>query len=112
MRKIIGLTFIVVGLVLVGLGSYDGFERYGQDLFAEDKKNYYDGLYLTAGDSITVYSENKDDLKVSINNETYEFYYNGKYYENKESGFYIIFDEDNLVLYKDGEQIRTLKKEK
>ena len=34
MRKIIGSFLITVGLVLIGIGSYNGFEKFGNDLFA------------------------------------------------------------------------------
>ena len=112
MRKIIGSFLITVGLVLIGIGSYNGFEKFGNDLFAEHKKSYYDGLYLAPGDSVTVSSEDKEVIKVSINSETYEFKFNGSYYEDEYSGFYIYFTNDQLTIYKDGEEIRTLYKEK
>ena len=112
MKKIIGSFLIAVGLVLIGIGSYNGFEKFGNDLFAESKKSYYDGLYLAPGDSVMVTSEDKEVVKVLINSETYEFRYNGKYFENEYSGFYIYFTSDQLSIYKDGELIRTLYKEK
>lgn len=113
MNKAIGLLFIISGLVFVGLGMFDGFEKFDEYLSNNDhKRSYYDGLYLTQGDSIAVTSLSDNDLKVLINNETYEFVYNGEYYENKYSGFKIDFFNDELVLYKDGEKIRTLQKEK
>ncbi len=112
MRKIIGALFVVVGLCLIGLGSFNEFEMFEQELIRDHKKSYFDGLYLTAGDSILVKSQSDKIIKVSINDETYEFVFNGNYYENKESGFYLLFSEDELTLFKDGEKIRTLHKEK
>ena len=112
MRHLIGTFFMAVGFVLIGIGTYDGFEKIGQDLISEHKKSYYDGLYLTAGDSVVVSSESESVINVLINDEMYEFTYNGECYENEYSGFYIVFANDELNLYKDGEIIRTLHKEK
>ena len=112
MRKTIGLAFIFAGLLLIGLGSFNEFELFEQNLMGNHKKSYYDGLYLTSGDSILVSSKNDDVIKVLINDETYDFVFNGKYYENEYSGFYILFNGDDLSLFKDGEKIRTLHKEK
>lgn len=114
MRKVIGTLFMTLGLVLIGIGTFDGFEKFEKDLIRESKKSYYDGLYLTEGDCIVVSSdaENDNSLYVLINNDTYEFIFNGDYFINEDSGFYILFSYDQLILYKDGEKIRTLHKEK
>lgn len=112
MRQAIGMFFIAVGLVLIGIGTFDGFEKIGKDLISEHKKSYYDGLYITAGDTILVTSQDDKVISVLLNDETYEFVYNGEYYENEYSGFYIYFSNNELNLYKDGEKIRTLHKEK
>ena len=112
MRKVIGTVFVIFGLLLIGLGTFNEFELFEQRLIRDNKKSYYDGVYLTSGDTVFVSSQNKETIKVSINDEAYEFIYNGQYYENKESGFYIIFSENDLTLFKDGEKIRTLQKEK
>ena len=112
MRKGIGLVFIIVGLIFIGIGAYNGFEIITNEFVFESNKSYYDGLYLASGDTIVVDSLDLDHLNVTINNTTYLFTYNGDYYENKDSGFYIIFNDDKLVLYKDDEKIRTLTKEK
>ncbi len=112
MKKVIGVVLIIVGLFLIGLGSFNEFELFEEDLMRHNKKNYYDGLYLTSGDSIIVKSQSEDVIKVLINDETYSFVYNGTYYEDEYSGFYILFSDDELSLFKDGEKIRTLHKEK
>lgn len=112
MRNVIGLSFIVFGILLIGIGSYNGFEKYGELLANSNKNSYYDGMYIASGDTIKVSSEEKEVIKVLINTETYDFKYNGNYYENEETGLYIIFDKEKLILYKDGEEIRTLYKEK
>jgi len=110
MNKIIGAFLIIVGLVLIGLGTYQEFESIGHSLISEGSNNYHDGLYITSGDSITVVSQGEDVMDVSINNDSYIFIYNGSYYENKSSGFYIAFSNNDLKLYKDGELIRILHK--
>ncbi len=112
MRKFIAISFMIVGLLLIGLGSFNEFELFERDLMGNHKKSYYDGLYLTSGDSILVTSKSEDIIKVLINDETYDFIFNGKYYEDEYSGFYILFSNDELSLFKDGEKIRTLHKEK
>ena len=112
MRKGIGLFFITIGLTLIGIGAYNSFEILTQELIIDGSKSYYDGLYLAAGDTVVVDSIDLDNLNVTINNTNYLFTYNGDYYENEESGFYIIFNNNELVLYKDNEIIRTLTKEK
>ena len=112
MRKTIGLLLVFVGLFLIGLGSFNEFELFERDLMRNNKKSYYDGLYLASGDSILVTSKSEKIIKVLINDESYDFTYNGSYYENEYSGFYIEFSNDEMSLYKDGEMIRTLYKEK
>ena len=110
MNKIIGTIFIIIGLILMGIGTYEEFDNFQNTLISEGQKNYHDGLYVTSGDSITVTSLNSNEINVLLNNVNYTFIHNGKYYEEKESGFYIYFEDDELTLYKDGEEIRTLYK--
>ena len=110
MNKIIGTILIIIGLILIGIGTYEEFRNFEKVLISEGQNNYHDGLYVTSGDSITVSSVNDEIIDVLINNASYEFIYNGKYFENKKSGFYIIFTDNELALYKDGEMIRTLYK--
>ncbi len=111
MNKIIGAFFIIVGLILIGIGTYEEFSDLGNLLISESKdSNYYDGLYITSGDTITISSQSKDIMDVMINSDLYEFTFNGSYYENKNSGFSILFNDDELTLYRNGEEIRTLHK--
>ena len=110
MNKIIGTIFIIIGLILIGIGSYQEFNEFGKLLVSDNQNNLHDGLYITSGDSISVTSQDNNVLEVVLNEKFYEFKYNGSYYEDKISGFYIIFTDDDLSLYKDGELIRTLHK--
>ena len=110
MNKIIGALLIIIGLVLIGVGTYQEIESIGHSLLSESNNNYHDGLYITSGDSITVVSQNENVINATINNDLYLFTYNGSYFENKSSGFYIIFSNDNLKLYRNGELIRELHK--
>ena len=110
MNKIIGAFFIILGLVLIGIGVFDEIRSLSKTLISESQTNYHDGLYITSGDTISVSSESEDVIHVILNSELYTFRYNGSYYEEKESGFYIIFTDNELALYKDGEIIRTLYK--
>lgn len=111
MKKIVGFLFIVCGLVLIGIGSYDGFEKFEKELTSENESKYT-GLYLSTGDSIIVNQVSEEKIRASINAKEYEFTNYGDYYENEESGFYIKFIDDELRLFKDGEMIKTLYKEK
>ena len=110
MNKIIGTIFIIIGIILIGIGTYKEFNEFGKLLVSDNQSTYHDGLYITSGDSIYVSSQNKDVLTVVFNERYYEFVYNGKFYEDKDSGFYINFTDDELSLYKGGELIRTLHK--
>ena len=110
MNRIIGTIFITIGIFLIGIGTFEEFRSLGKTFISGGQGNYHDGLYITSGDTITVSSENENVLDVLLNNELYVFKYNGRYYEEKESGFYIIFTDNELALYKDGEIIRTLYK--
>ena len=111
MNKIIGAFFIIVGLILIGIGTYQEFNNISNLLVSETRdNNYYDGLYITSGDSITISSQSKDVMDVMINSDLYEFTFNGSYFENKNSGFYILFNDNELTLYRNGEEIRTLHK--
>ena len=110
MNKIIGTILIIIGLILIGIGTYEEFDGFQKTLISDGQNNYHDGLYVTSGDSIAVTSLNDEIIEVLINNANYEFIYNGSYYEDKQSGFYIYFNDDELALYKGGEMIRTLYK--
>lgn len=110
MNKIIGTIFIIIGLILIGIGTYGEIEEINKTTISQDNSNYHDGLYITSGDSMTVVSQSENVIDVVLNNIGYQFIYNGKYYEDKNSGFYIMFNGEELTLYKDGEMIRTLYK--
>ena len=110
MNKIIGTILIIIGLILIGIGTYEEFNGFSKTLISDGQSNYHDGLYVTSGDSIAVTSLSENVIDVILNNTNYQFTYNGSYYENKQSGFYINFSGNELALYKDGEIIRTLYK--
>ena len=110
MNKIIGAIFIIIGLFLIGIGAFEEIRSIGKTFISGGQSNYHDILYITSGDTITVSSESENVIDVLLNNQLYVFKYNGSYYEEKESGFYIMFNERELTLYKDGEVIRTLYK--
>ena len=113
MNKLFGSLFIIVGLSMIGIGSYNEFETIRKKLIGNNKQNSYNsGLYVASGDSILVTQDKEDIISVVLNNKKYEFKYNGDYFEDIESGFYIIFENDELNLYKDGEVIKKMQKEK
>ena len=110
MKNLYGILFTLIGLFLVGVGAYIGFENYNIKFYSEEKGSLYSGVYFAAGDIVNVIEEEQDKMFVEINQESYEFYYNGEYYVNQETGFYIIFSNDKLTIYKDGEEIKTLNR--
>jgi hypothetical protein len=111
MKKIISFTFIIVGLLLIGYGSFDFFEKYDKYLVTKND-SLHAGIYNADDESIVVQVVDKNLLEITINDETYDFSYNGKEYENGLLGLNVEFNGNNLILYKDGEELKTYSKEK
>ncbi len=110
MKNLYTVLFVSIGLFLIGVGTYIGFENYNKTFFDEKEKDTIGGVYYAAGDLVNVQEEDNDLLMVKINKETYEFILFDDMYMNSETGFSIKFDNNQLILYKDDEIIRTLEK--
>ncbi len=110
MKNIFGFLFTLTGLVLIGIGTYFGFEKFNKEFFSENNDSLYNGVYFASSDVISVEEENDNSIIVQINQETYKFLYDGEFFINQESGLYINFQDKKLILYKDGEKIKTLYK--
>ena len=82
MIKKVGLIVLLVGLVLVGVGSYEGFEMYDKYLKDSNTLSLYTGVYKSVDHDVEVVSASANTILVTINNESYEFSLNGDYYEN------------------------------
>lgn len=108
MKKLYGILFTFVGLFLVGIGSFIGFENYNIIFYGEENNSLYTGVYYAASDLVSVTEEDNEKIIVQINQESYEFIFDGVYYTNEETGFYIKFIENKLTIYKDGEVVKTL----
>jgi len=108
MKNLYGVLFTLIGLFLVGIGTYIDFENYNLIFYNEENDSLYTGVYYAASDIVSVIEEGNDNLIVKINQEPYEFTYDGVNYINKETGFYISFSDDNMTIYKNGEIVKTL----
>ncbi len=111
MNKMISSLYLLVGLFLVGVGSYIVFENYDISLSYQTNQ-LYTGVYK-ADDNIVVVSNKSDNsIFLSINDETYDFEFNGKEFENLKMGMIVVFNDDSLILLKDGQTLNTYKKNK
>ncbi len=110
-----GVAILILGLILVGVGSYFGFERY--DKYLESKnikkpKTVYAGVYKSENNSLSIIEENKDSLKLSIGEESYIFEKNGENFDNIELNYSINIEKDKLTLVKNGQESELYYKEK
>lgn len=110
MKNLYGILFTLIGLFLVGIGAYIGFENYDVIFYSKERESLYNGVYFASGDIVNVLEEDDKTLEVVINQEPYLFTWNGEYFVNKENGFYVKFKNEMLTIYKDGEEIKTLKR--
>ena len=102
MKNLIGVMFSIIGVFLVGVGSYVYFENYGYYLESSLKNNLYEGVYKNDDNNIVIKDKDKS-LMVTINNEQYEFVKDNNIYINEESGLEITINGNELKLLKDGE---------
>jgi hypothetical protein len=109
MKNLYGVMFSIIGVFLVGVGSFVYFENYGYYLESSLKNNLYEGVYKSDNNEIIVKDKDKS-LMVTINNEEYEFVLNNNIYENKEVGLEITIKDNELKIIKDGEVVMTCYK--
>ena len=83
MKNLIGVMFSIIGVFLVGVGSYVYFENYGYYLESSLKNNLYEGVYKNDDNNIVIKDNN--------------------IYINEESGLEITINGNELKLSKDGE---------
>lgn len=105
MKNTIGMLFLLVGLSLIAVGSYNGFESYNKELIKNNADNLIDGIYVFENEKVIVSSLNEGSLGVLINNETYEFENKGDIYENSLLGLVIEFKNNSLIISKDGQEV-------
>lgn len=111
MYKMISSLYLLVGLFLVGVGSYIVFENYNISL-SSSSNQLYTGVYKYNDNTIVVSNKSDNSLFLSINNETYDFEFNGKVFENIKMGMIAEFKNDSLILIRDGQELNTYKKNK
>ena len=104
MKNLIGVMFSIIGVFLVGVGSYVYFENYGYYLESSLKNNLYEGVYKNDDNNIVI-KDKDDSLIVTINNEQYEFIKDNNIYINEESGLEITINGNELKLSKNGETV-------
>jgi len=109
MKNLFGVMFSIIGIFLVGVGSFVYFENYGYYLESSLKNNVYEGIYKSDDNNIIV-KEKDDSFSVTINNEEYEFVLNNNIFENKEVGLELIIKDNELKLLKDGEVVAVCYK--
>ena len=110
--KKISIALLSIGLLLLGLGSFNFFEEYDAYLIKEDNNtsNEFNGKYINNEDVIIVTAGKSNFLSVSINDETYDFEYNGEYYKNNTLNYLIKFQKDSLLFLEDEEEESILFK--
>ena len=111
MRKIVSYLLLAIGFTLIGIGSYSFFEKYGEYIKIS-KDDLYTGIYKIDNDYAYVEVIERNNLSITLNDEAYEFHYDGKYYENDLLGLFVEFKNDALILFKDGSKIKVYYKEK
>ena len=97
-----------IGFLLLAIGTYNIFEAYDDYLEKENSYNEYDGSYFSEDNEIIVSSIGKDLIKVLINNESFEFESDGNYYKNEAIDCLIKFENDSLLIIKNGEMENEL----
>ena len=121
MKKICGMLFLIIGLTLIGRGTYSFFEEYDLYLIKENNKNNKDlvqesntieGNYVLDNEIINVKTNTEQEISVAVNNETYNLKYNGEYYENSIVGLLIRFDTNSLIVTMNNEEPIVYYKQK
>ena len=110
-----GIAILILGLILVGIGSYFGFEKY--DKYLESKnikrpKSIYTGVYKSETNSLSIIEEDENSIKLSIGEESYVFEKNGDNFDNLELNYSINIEKDKLTLVKNGQDSEFYYKEK
>ena len=112
MIKKVGLAVLLVGLFLVGVGSYEGFEMYDKYLKDTNVSSLYTGVYKSIDHNVEIVSASTDMLLVTINNKSYEFSLRDDYYENDLLNYKIKMLNQALSLFIEGEETEIFYKEK
>lgn len=118
MRKKLAFIFLIIGLSFTGYGVFNFFEKYDEYLIKKNedtnKNSIYEGTYKFDDNFVKVSAVENDNILILINNESYEFKYNEneKYFESDESGLLASFQNDSVILSKDGEEVNIYYKEK
>ncbi len=112
MRKKVGLAILLIGFVLVGIGSYEGFEIYDNYLKSSNINSLYTGVYKSLDHDIEIVSADENKISVYINDNKYDFNLNGDYFENEILNYKIKLFNKELSLFIEGEEQEIFYKEK
>ncbi len=104
MKKKIGIVALTIGFMLVGIGSYEGFEIYDNYLKSSNINSLYTGVYKSLDNDIEIVSASKEKMLVAIDNIKYEFSLNGEFFENNNLNYKIKMLNQSLSLFIDGEE--------
>ena len=112
--KKISILLLIIGLFLLAIGSFNFFEKYNNYLLDEEKDTnmILEGKYTNSNDTLIVTAIKDDLLSITINNETFDFEYNGNYYKNDVLNYLIKFQNDNLIVINNGEESTYFTKAK
>ncbi len=107
-----GIVILIIGLILVGIGSFYGFEKYDDYLTSKNIKKIYTGVYKSENNYLSINEEEKNTLKITIGEESYIFTKNEDVYDNTELKYSVKIENDKLTLIKNGQDIELYYKEK
>ncbi len=99
MKRIIGLTCIISGLFMIGVGAYCGFELYDRYLVSS-ATFIYKGDYVNDSRIINIHDTDEGSFNAIIDGNKHFFKFDGDVYRSEDSSNFIIkFVNDELVLY-------------
>ena len=97
MKKILINSLFIIGLLLIGIGTYSCFESY--DKYLSDKNTLLDFFFFFFFESRTLEVKKIDDekLSISIDDKEYDFVKEEDIYKSTDNSFIVRFDQDNLI---------------
>lgn len=91
---------MIVGLFMIGVGSYSGFELYNRYLISTSTF-MFKGKYVNDSRIINIYDTEEEKFTASIDGTKYDFVYDDNVYKStdEKSNYIIKFVDDTLILY-------------
>lgn len=107
-----GILLLFIGLLFIAIGSYMGFEEYGNYLSNKDGQALYTGVYKSKDSKITITEASKKNIDVLIGNISYKFVYDGEYYTNKALNLSLKIEDSTVTFIEDSKEKEFYYKEK